>query len=56
MSVHKATQNAEGAHLLDGDLSFLLRDAGSYVEATRIADDPIAAAMIALGKMQEDRR
>ena len=34
------TLDAEGVHMLDGELSFMRRDAGSYVEATRIAETP----------------
>ena len=34
------------------NLSFMRRDAGSYVEATRIAETPIAAAVLAPGKMR----
>ena len=30
--------DAEGVHMLDGVLSFLRRDAGSYVEAARVVD------------------
>ena len=41
------TLDADGAHMLDGDLSFMRRDAGSYVEVTRIAETPIAAAVLA---------
>ena len=47
------TLDADGAHMLDGDLSFMRRDAGSYVEVTRIAETPIAAAVLAPGKMRE---
>ena len=32
------TINADGAHMLDGDLSFMRRDAGSYVKATQIVE------------------
>ena len=41
MPMHQVTFKAEGEHLLDGDLSFLRRDAGSYVAATRIVE-PVA--------------
>ena len=41
------TLDADGAHMLDGDLSFMRGDAGSYVEVTRIAETPIAAAVLA---------
>ena len=44
--------DAEGVHMLDGELSFMRRDAGSYVEATRIAETPITAAVLAPGKMR----
>ena len=43
--------DAEGAHILDGVLS-LRRDAGSYVEATRVVETPIAAAVLAPGKLR----
>ena len=52
MSMPEITLNAEGAHLLDARLSFLRRDAESYVTASRIADARIAAAVIAPGKMK----
>ena len=52
MQMHEITLNAKGVHLLDGDFSFMRRDAGSYVEASRIADAPITAAVIAPGKMK----
>ena len=38
--------------MLDGDLSFMRRDAGSYVEATRVVETPIVAAELATGKMR----
>ena len=38
--------------MLDGVLSFLRRDAGSYVEATRVVETPIVAAVLAPGKMR----
>ena len=38
--------------MLDGDLSFMRRDAGSYVEATRVVETPIVAAVLAPGKMR----
>ena len=44
--------DAEGVHMLDGDLSFMRRDAGSYVEATRVVETPIVAAVLAPGKMR----
>ena len=37
--------DAEGVHMLDGELSFMRRDTGSYVEATRVVETPIAAAV-----------
>ena len=43
--------DAEGVHMLDGVLS-LRRDAGCYVAATRIIETPIAAAVLAPGKMR----
>ena len=39
--------------MLNGDLSFMRRDAGSYVEATRIVKTPFAAAVLAPGKMRK---
>ena len=44
--------DAEGVHMMDGVLSFLRRDAGSYVEATRVVETPIVAAELAPGKMR----
>ena len=44
--------DAEGVHMLDGELSFMRRDTGSYVEATRVVETPIAAAVLAPGKMR----
>ena len=44
--------DAEGVHMLDGVLSFLRRDAGSFVEATRVVDTPIAAAVLAPGRVR----
>ena len=38
--------------MLDGVLSFLRRDAGSSVEATRVVETPIVAAVLAPGKMR----
>ena len=38
--------------MLDGVVSFLRRDAGSFVEATRVVETPIAAAVLATGKMR----
>ena len=52
MPKHSVTLNADGAHMLDGDLSFMRRDVGSYVEATRIVETPIVAAVLAPGKMR----
>ena len=46
------TLNANGAHLLGGGLSFMRRDAGSYIQATRTVETPIAAAVLAPGKMR----
>ena len=45
-----ASLDAEGVHMLDGVLS-LRRDAGSYVEATRVVEISFAAAVLAPGKM-----
>ena len=56
-SLHAVTQmreispNSEGVHLQDGELTFPCRDAGSYVEASTIADAPNAVAMLAPGKI-----
>ena len=50
--MYQVTLNAEGAQLLDGELSFWPRDAGSYVAATRIIDSSIAAAVISSPKMK----
>ena len=47
-----ASLDAEGVHMLDGILSFLRRDAGSYVDANRVVETPIAAAILAPGKMR----
>ena len=44
--------DAEGVHMLDGVLSFLRRDAGSYVEATRVVETPIVVAVLAPGEMR----
>ena len=41
MPKHSVTLNADGAHMLDGDLSFMRRDAGSYVKATQIVETRI---------------
>ena len=38
MQMHEITLNPEGAHLLDGEQSFSIGGAGSYIEASRIAD------------------
>ena len=38
--------------MLDGVLSFLRREAGSYVEATRVVETPIISAVLAPGKMR----
>ena len=54
MPMHQVTLNAKGAHLLDEDLSSLRKDAGSYVEATRIIDAPIAAIVIASRKVKRN--
>ena len=42
--------DAEGVHILNGVLSFLRTDAGSYVKATRVVEKPIAAAVLPPGK------
>ena len=44
--------DAEGVPMLDEVLSILRRDAGSFVEATRVVESPIAAAVMAPGKMR----
>ena len=51
MQMREIAFNSEGVHLLDGDLTFSFKGAGFYVEASRIADTPIAAAVIAPGMM-----
>ena len=38
--------------MLDGHLSFMRKDAGSYVDPTRIVENPIAAAVLAPKKMR----
>ena len=43
--------DAEGVHMLGGVLSFLRKDAGSFVEATRVVETPIVATVLALGNM-----
>lgn len=35
--------NTNGAHMLGGSLYFVCRDTESYVQATRVVEDPIAA-------------
>ena len=52
MSKCSVSFDAEGVHMLDGVLSFLRRDAGSLVEATRVVKTPIAAAVLAPGKIR----
>ena len=49
--MHEFTLNLEGVHLLGGDLTFPCRAAGFYVEASRIADAPIVAGVVAPEKM-----
>ena len=44
--------DAEGVHKLDGVLSFLRRDAGSFVEASKVVEIPIATAVLAPGRMR----
>ena len=44
--------DAEGVNVLDGVLSFLRRDAGFFVEATRVVEISIATATLAPGKMR----
>ena len=57
-SIHAVMPNcsvsldAEGVHILAGVLLFLRRDAGSFVEATRVTETPIAAPVFAPGKMR----
>ena len=36
--------------MLDGNVSFVRRGAGSYVEAARIVETPIASAILAMHK------
>lgn len=43
------TLDADGAHRLDDSLSFVRRNTGSYVQATRVMNDPIAAAVLVPG-------
>ena len=38
------TLDVWGAHILDGHMTLMRRDAGSQSEATRIVETPIAAA------------
>ena len=45
--------DAEGVHMLDGVLSFMRRDAGSYVEATRVVETPIVVAELPLNWLPE---
>ena len=45
------TLHAQGAYLLDGQLSFMRRDAGSYIDATRMIGIPIAGAVLAPAKI-----
>ena len=49
---YPATPDAQGAHMLDGQLPFMRRDAGSYVDVTRIVGTPISALALAPGKMR----
>ena len=51
MQMHELSLNAMGVHPLDDDLSFMSRDAGPYVKASRDADVTISAAVISPGKM-----
>ena len=44
--------NAEGVHMVDGVWSILRGDAGSFVEAIRVVETPIAAVVLAPGKMR----
>ena len=50
--MHGITHNPTGLNPLDGDWTFPCRDAWSHVQASRIDDAPIAAAVIAPGKMK----
>lgn len=50
MPKFSVTLDAEGAHRLGGSLPFVSRDAGYYVEATRVINDPIAAAVLVPGE------
>ena len=50
MQMHEIPLNPERVHILDGELAFSIRGAGSYVEARRISDVPIAPALIAPAK------
>ena len=43
---------AEGVHMLNGGLSFLRGEARSFVEATRVVETPIVAAVLAPRKMR----
>ena len=51
VQMHEITLISDGVHVVVGYLAFPCTEAGSYVEASRIADAPIAAAVIAPGKM-----
>ena len=52
MSKDSVSLDAEGVYMWDGGLSFLRRDAGSNVEATRGVETLIAAAVLVPGKMK----
>lgn len=43
---HSVKMNADGAHTLDGELSFVHRNVSLYVEATRVVASPIIAAVL----------
>ena len=45
------TLDAIGVHILSGSLSFVRRGTVSCIEATRVVEDPIAAAVLVPGKM-----
>lgn len=43
--------DGSGVHMLGGSLSFVHRDVDCYVEATRVVNDPISAAVLTPGKI-----
>ena len=52
MPKYSVSLDAERVHMLDGVFSFLRRDAGSYIEATRVVETLTVAAVLAPGKMK----